>query len=252
MNKFLLFSRFQLKIVLRDYKGALIGFLMPLLSFVIFGNLFSQPDADMYGGVNIVPYLIPAFTLIIIVNAVLLMFGQYYANYREQGTLLKYKLLGLSDSFVTVSIFLSTIVFQILAITLLVILGNVTQNVSIPYTNLISIGIGLVIINLYQYALSLILQALVKNSTAYGSLALLLFNFQMFLGGLTFPPEILPEFLMNVVKYCNPIYYGLIMFRGIWTDEKSILDFWQEGLILIIVTIVMIFVSYLLNKRKEF
>lgn len=250
MRNLWIFSQFQLRMLFRDYKLTLIGFLVPVLSFIVFSNLFSGQNYDM-NNVNIVDYLIPAFILVIIVNAVLLMFGQYYAAYSDSGTLLKYKLLGIKDWIVTLSIFIASFVFQVSAILILVIVGNISKGISIPYANVVSIIPAIFLINLLQYSYVLLLQSLTKNATAYNSIAIVIFNYQMFLGGLTFPPEIMPPFLLNIIKYGNPIYYGLLLFRGVWTEEKQLLHFGREILILFAVSLIVLLISYIIRQKKE-
>lgn len=248
MKKFLAFSKFQFKIFLRDYKATAIGFMVPILSFVIFSNLFGKTAFDVDGNNSIVPYLIPAFVIIIIINAVLLLFGEYFAAYKERGTLLKYKLIGISPSLIRASIFLPVILFQVLSAAILIILGYKTQNIEVPYDNFLNILMGFVIINIFQYTLVMFIQSFVKSSSAYNSIALLLFNFQMFLGGLTFPPEIFPSLLVTITKFTNPIYYGLIMMRGVWVNGESILAFTKEISILLGVSLVLFTISFLKDK----
>lgn len=249
MNNMLIFTQYQSKLLLRNYKTMAIGFLMPVLMFVIFSNVFS--GLDITGTqFTIVDYLLPAFIPIIIINAVIVIYGQYLALYEEQGNLLKYRLLGLNNVTISFGIFLATLIFQILAILILIGTAMITTDVPIPYDNILSVFVVLAVLNLFQYAIVYLVSAVTNKSATYQSIALILFNFQMFLGGLTFPPEMFPEFLQNLVKFINPIYYGLIAMRGVWTEKESVFSYAPEIGILVIVTVVFLVVATIIKRKK--
>lgn len=226
-----------------------IGFLMPVLMFVIFSNVFSDIDVTNTQ-FTIVDYLLPAFIPIIIINAVIIIYGQYIATYEEQGNLLKYRLLGLNNVTVSFGIFLATLIFQVMAIFILILTAIILTDVPIPYDNVISVIIVLTIINLFQFAIAYLVTAFTTKSAAYQSIALILFNFQMFLGGLTFPPEMFPDFLRTLVEYINPIYYGLIAMRGVWTENQSVFSYGQELGILLLLTAVFIIIAGYIKRQK--
>ncbi len=183
-----------------------IGFLMPVLMFIIFSNVFVDIGVDNTE-FTIVDYLLPAFIPIIIINAVIVIYGQYLASYEEQGNLLKYRLLGLNNVTISFGIFIATLIFQVAAILILIITAIIATDVPIPYDNVLSVILVLTVINLFQFAIAYLVTAVTSKSATYQSIALILFNYQMFLGGLTFPPEMFPDFLRTLVEYVNPIYY---------------------------------------------
>lgn len=243
-------SKHQTKMLMRNSKTTIIGFLIPVIMFFIFSNLLSSmtvPDT----GTSIVNYLIPAYIPIIVINAVVVIFGQYYMLYKERGDLLKYKLIGIKPVVVASGIFFSTIIFQILAIALLVGVGRLSKGLVIPVANMPAILAALALINFYQFSLAYFIVALMKKSTTYQSVALVVFYLQMFLGGLTFPPEMFPAFLKQLVYIFNPIVHGLEIMRGVWTDGASITSFPLEAGVLFGVSLVLIAVGSQVNKRRK-
>jgi len=238
--------------LMRNSKATIIGFLVPVIMFFVFSNLldgFSVPGT----GRSIVEYLVPAYIPIIIINAVVVIFGQYYILYKERGDLLKYKLMGISPIIVATALFFSTIIFQIIAISLLIAVGNISKGVPLPTSNLPSIFLALIIINIYQFSLAYLIVSFLGKSTTYQSVAMVIFYIQMFLGGLTFPPEMFPSFLKKIVYVSNPIVYGLEIMRGVWTDKVPITQYGKEiGILLSVSTILLIVGSIANKKRKEF
>ncbi|QKY71294.1 ABC transporter permease [Lentibacillus sp. CBA3610] len=250
MSNLTTFSFFQLKLLMRGYKDTAIGFFLPVAMFIIFSNVFAGEIIEETG-FSLVDYLLPAFILIIIINAVIVIYGQYYSVYKEQGNLLKYRLLGLDHFTISIGILLPTLIFQFVAIMLLVITAIITSDVPIPIDNILSVVTVIGLVNLFQYSLAAIIFTVTSKSAGYQSVALLFFFYQMFLGGLTFPPEMFPDSLETIVEFLNPIYYALIAFRGVWTEGEPIYVYYQELSIIVIVTIVLLLIGYILTKKKR-
>jgi ABC-2 type transport system permease protein len=78
---------------------------------------------------------------------------------------------------------------------------------------------------------------------------MLVFYFQMFLGGLTFPPEMLPSFLQHFIQICNPIVYGLYLMRAAWFGDGTLFDVAKDVGILLGVALALMVATK--NKRKN-
>ncbi|BDD38865.1 hypothetical protein GUT183_11030 [Streptococcus ruminantium] len=252
MNSLYILSKHQTKMLMRNSKSTIVGFLVPVIMFFVFSNLLGSYSIDSTGR-TITEYLIPAYIPIIIINAVVVIFGQYYILYKERGDLLKYKLMGISSVTVASAIFFSTIIFQVIATALLVAVGYFTKGVAFPLANIPSILIALIILNFYQFSIAYFVVSLLSKSTTYQSIAAVIFYFQMFLGGLTFPPEMFPDVLKKVMYFINPIVYGLQIMRGVWTDGEIIFNFGKEIAILVVVSVSLVLLGSFVNKKtKEF
>ncbi|WP_242145763.1 MULTISPECIES: ABC transporter permease [unclassified Bacillus cereus group] len=249
MDNLLVLSGYQIKLLLRNVKSVILGFTLPIAMFFIFSNLLSGYTVD--GQMALTNLLVPAYIPIIIVNGVMVIFGQNFIVYKEQGNLLKFKLLGISGLTVSASLYIATFIFQLVASLLLVVFASVLKNISIPFENVPNVIIVFLIINMYQFAITYFLTAFINKSVTYQSVSLLIFYFQIFLGGLTFPPEMFPTFLKNLVYLFNPIIYGLTMMRGVWSTNDSVLDYPKEIMILVGVSIVLITLGMAIQKKLK-
>lgn len=249
MTNFLYLFPFQIKLLFRNYKTLILGFSLPIIMFFIFSNLLSSYKVS--GNIPLENLLVPAYIPIIIVNGVLVIFGQSFMIYKEQGNLLKYKLLGVSPLILSFSIFCATFIFQVIATIILIIFAYFTKGIQFPFENLLSIFLVFIIINFFQFSIAYVLTTVVSKSTTYQSLSLLLFYFQIFLGGLTFPPEMFPNFLKNIVYWTNPIIYALKIMRNIWVTNHSILDFPKELTILISSSILLLIIGTIIQKKHS-
>lgn len=236
--------------LMRNSKETIIGFLVPVIMFIVFSNLLDGVSVPGTGR-SIVEYLVPAYIPIIIINAVVVIFGQYYILYKERGDLLKYKLMGINPIIVATALFFSTIIFQLIAICLLIAVGNISKGVPLPNSNILSILAALIIINIYQFSLAYLIVSLTRKSTTYQSIAMVIFYIQMFLGGLTFPPEMFPSLLKRIIYVANPIIYGLEIMRGVWTDNVLITQYSKEVGILLSVSAVLLAVGTIVNKKRK-
>ncbi|GGO06583.1 ABC transporter permease [Saccharibacillus kuerlensis] len=231
MDNLIALSGYQIKLLMRNAKSLILGFSLPIAMFFIFSNLLDGYRVG--GGMSLTELLVPAYIPIIIVNGVLVIYGQTFMLYKEQGNLLKFKLLGISGLTVSSGLYIATFLFQIAASVLLVGFAAVVKQVEIPYASLPNLAAAFLLINLYQFALTYFLTSLIHKSVTYQGVSQLIFYFQIFLGGLTFPPEMFPNFLREFVYIFNPIVYGLEMMRGLWSGNGNLLDYGKEAIILI-------------------
>lgn len=242
MTNVQILGRYQLKLQLRNFKGIFFSIVFPTIMFLIFSNLLGKsfnPDTN----ISIKDYLVPAYIPIIVINTIVMTFGFLLVSYKEHKYFIKYKLLGLKPIEIAGSLFFAVSLFQIIGILILVVVAYITKDVVIPYSNLINVFIAIGVINLFEFALTFLLGAIIGNSGTYQSIAVILFYFQMFLGGLTFPPEMFSSTVRSVMEIINPIIHGLYMLRGVWTEGQSIFNYTKEMGILLSLSMVMILIA---------
>jgi len=133
--------------------------------------------------------------------------------------------MGYKPIQVALTLFISVLIFQLMGITTLILTAIITKGAIFPIDNLIQIILILFIINIFQFALSFFLASLFNKSAAYQSVAMIVFFYQMFLGGMTFPPEMLPQRIRMLSEIFNPIIHGLYVMREIWVMGRSVLEF---------------------------
>lgn len=249
MDNLIALSGYQIKLLMRNAKSLILGFSLPVAMFFIFSNLLGGYTVGE--GTPIVDLLVPAYLPIIIVNGVLVIYGQTFLQYKEQGNLLKFKLLGISGLTVSSGLYIATFLFQIAASVLLVAFASVLKGITLPYQSLPAIAVVFLLINAYQFALVYVLTSIIHKTVTYQAISQLLFYYQIFLGGLTFPPEMFPDFLRKFVYLFNPIVYGLEMMRGAWAGTGRLLDYGKEAAILLGVSVVMIAVGVWVQRRSN-
>jgi ABC-2 type transport system permease protein len=72
--------------------------------------------------------------------------------------------------------------------------------------------------------------------------------FQMFLGGLTFPIEMFPQFLQKLVYYINPIVYGRNALLAAWTNNPAMGNVVKDNMILLCISLGLVFLSMAIQR----
>lgn len=249
MYKLAALTRYQIVLITRNFKAVSLALAMPIVMFIIFATIM---DGNLQvEGMSFVDLIVPAFMGIIIVNAVLVLFGHYYVVYREQGNYTKYRLKGISSVQVSLSIFIPIIVLQVIAAIVLVLVGVLYKDIVLPINNLPAVFMGFILVNFYQYSLVYFLSAIINKSTTYQSVSTILFNIQMFVGGLTFPVELFPAGIRDIVYFIVPIANGADILKGTWSHNKSFFDFPSQITILLIYTITQIIIARIIFRKKR-
>ncbi|KAB3532824.1 ABC transporter permease [Alkaliphilus serpentinus] len=232
MNKLGALCFYQFKLQLRDYVNMFFVVAFPVLMFIIFGSILD--GLLHYDGIsNAIDYLLPSYIPIVITNTAVLIFGTLLVNHKEHNFFIKYKLLGFKPVHVAFALFFSVLIFQFLGIAALILTAVLTNDIALPINNLHNVLIIMITINIFQFALAFFLSTVFNKSAVYQTVALIIFYFQMFLGGMTFPPEMFTETITKMTEIFNPIIHGLYVIRGVWVEGKSILDFPLEMMILL-------------------
>ncbi|QNO13484.1 ABC transporter permease [Alkalicella caledoniensis] len=250
MNKLMALISYQFKLQTRDFMNLFFIIAFPMIMYIFFSNLL---EGEVYyeGTLKAIDFLLPAYIPLIISNTVVLIFGQMLANHVEFNFFIKYKLLGYKPVQVAGSLFLSVLLFQAVGIATLILTAVVSKGVSIPLGNMFNIVLVLSIINILQFAIAFFLSSVFSKSTSYQSVAMIVFYFQMFLGGMTLPPEMFPARILLIAEVFNPIIHGVYALRGVWIQGHSVLQYPMQLLIVLGASIVLIAIGSKFFKWSE-
>ena len=248
MKKIISLIKYHTQLLFRDLNSVMFSFIMPIGFYLLFANMLKgMPTGDN----SIQELLIPLYTIIIIGNAVLNVFGILVAQAKETGNLTKYKFLGIKELIFSATLYSATIIFQFSVIVSFLIFTQIYAKIHFPISQIIPIMIVLILINIYQFAISYFLNALINKSSLYSSVALTFYMFQMFLGGLTFPLEMFPEMLRNIIYVINPIVYGRNALIDVWVNRVSLVDTVSNLLILLAASLLLFIIGRGLNILNE-
>lgn len=248
MRKLISMLKYNTRLLFRDMSSVLFAFLMPIGFYILFANMLGGIEVD---GGTMGELMIPLYTIIIIGNAVICVYGGFYAQARESGNLTKYKFLGVNELVFSVSLYGATVIFQVIVIVSFLIFTRIYAGISFPLSRMLPVMVVLIVINLYQYAVSYFLNAVIRKASLYNSISLTVYMFQMFLGGLTFPIEMFPAFLRKAVFVINPIIYGRNALIDVWSKQTGLLETMPNILILLAVSAGLIVLGGIINQAFQ-
>ncbi|MBM7616402.1 ABC transporter permease [Alkaliphilus hydrothermalis] len=247
MKKLNALVTYQFKLQSREFINLFFIIVFPVIMYVFFSNMLAG-ELFYNGSFEAIDFLLPAYIPIVTTNTILLIFGHMLISHKEHNFFIKYKLMGFKPLQVAGALFLAVFIFQILGIATLIITAVITNGVRLPIDNLFQVLLILLLINFFQFTVTFCVGSIFTKSSTYQSVALIIFYFQMFLGGMTFPPEMFPEKIRLFSQIFNPIIHGLHMMRGIWIMGKSIWDYPVQLTILLGVSGILLLIG--INRFK--
>lgn len=224
MKKLKVLSLYQLKLQMRDLQTMFFLIGLPVAFYLVSAYML-KGMTNYFGAFPPQDFIIPSYIPITIANSGVMIFGLKLTLYREKNYFIRYKLLGFQPLQIAVSISITTVICQFIGILSLLLVAVITNNITIPFNNIINVILAIFIITLFQFSLGYFLSSILKKSAAYQTIGLLVFYFEMVFGGLTLPPELFGRTMTSILEIINPMIHGLYMLRGVWLEGKSILDF---------------------------
>lgn len=237
MKKFKALCAYQFKLQMRDLETVFFLVGLPMIFYLV-STYILKGLVGQFGPYTPQDFIIPSYLPIIIANSGVMIFGLKLTLYRERNYFVRYKLLGYKPLEIAVSISVTTLICQSVGIISLLAVAILTNSITIPFSNLHNVLLVILLITLFQFSLGYFLSTILRKTSTYQTIGLLIFFFQMLLGGLTLPPELFGDAITRVIKIINPIVHALYMLRGTWLEGKGILKFPLELAIIGGITVV--------------
>lgn len=249
MSKLMALTKYQFKLLARNKQVLLITILMPVAMFLVFSSFMD--DTIVIDGLPIANWFIPSFSLIIVANIMILQYGYFYVKMREIGAFTRFKLLGVKPIVSSLASFIPLLVLELIAIVILIGTGYFAKSIILPAERLPAILLILLLNNALQFGFVYLVTAFVKQGGTYQGISNILFNLQLFAGGLTFPEQLFPDFVLRLAKIFLPVLYGVRVLKAVWIQGESPLAYGRELLILSGVTAGLLIIGSLARKRQK-
>lgn len=238
-------TKYNFKLLFRDKSSVLMAFLMPIGFYILFGYMLQNVE---FSGSSLSDLLIPLYIIIIIGNAVISVFGTFYVQARESGNLQKFKFMGVSELIFSFTLFVATFAFQLIVIVAFIVFTYFYKGTVFPVQNMFPVLVTLAIIEIFHFAVTFLLTSILRKASIYNPISLAFYMFQMFLGGLTFPIEMFPQFLQKLVYYINPVIYGRNALLAAWTGNSAFGSVVKDNVILLAISVVLVIVAVCVQR----
>lgn len=238
-------TKYNFKLLFRDKSSVLMAFLMPIGFYILFGYMLQNVE---FSGSALSDLLVPLYIIIIIGNAVISVFGTFYVQARESGNLQKFKFMGVNELCFSFTLFMATFAFQLIVIIAFVVFTYFYNGTVFPVQNIIPVLVTLAVIEIFHFAVTFFLTSVLRKTSIYNPISLAFYMFQMFLGGLTFPIEMFPQFLQKLVYYINPIIYGRNALLAAWTNNPAVGDVVKDNVILLSISVGLVILAICVQR----
>lgn len=226
-------TKMELKLFFRERIALLFTFIVPAVSFIVFGLMFRT---NSYDGLDYFQAYIPSMIAIIIFTTAFFSMGVQIVIDREKGVYKRLKGTPLNQQ----AIFTATVIKGFLAIyvgaieiMLIAKFGFKTELTAHPF----EFFLALTFCSITFFSIGFIVSALVKRMQTALGIAMMAMYPMMFLSGATLPLETLPEVLQNS-SYLVPLTYVVNVLRDGWNGTLFTSGAWVDLGVLIGILIV--------------
>jgi ABC-2 type transport system permease protein len=198
MNRLAKLTLTELKLFLRDPTAVFFAVVFPPALLGILGAIpaFRVPNEDL-GGLRVVDLYVPIMIGFVLAMLAVSVLPTYLATYRERGVLRRLSTTPVRPSGVLLAQLALGLGMALLAVALVLVVGAVALDTALPRQPLAFLA-AFLLGAAALFAVGLLIAALAPSGKAASAIGTMLFFPLMFLAGLYFPREAMPEVLRRV------------------------------------------------------
>jgi len=214
MRSFKTLAYVNLKLYLREPMATFFTLAFPPLLVLLFGAMYGNDPAAMFGGYGSMDISMPAYTALILSTVGLLGVPITISGYRETGVLRRFKATALRPITYIAADVVANLVMTLLGMLGLVVVGWLLYRVQFE-GNAVAVGCAVIFGGLGMFSVGYLIASLTPNARAAQVIGMVIFYPMMFLSGAGIPLEVLPESIQKVSTFM-PLTYVVKLLRGLW------------------------------------
>lgn len=232
----------ETKLFLRDYTGTFFTLAFPVLLLVIYGSIYGNEPNSFFGGHGIIDFYVPAYICMVMATAGLLTLPVALASYREKGVLLRLQATPLRPQAILAAEVVVHLAMTIAGALLLIIIGAFAYHINFlghPLSMLAAFVLGFLSI----FTIGFVIASLAPSARTAEIVGFVLYFPMLFLSGATFPIQLFPPVLRNIVQFV-PMTHVVNLLQGLWLGES-----WGDHLTQVIVLATIIVGGVIFSSR---
>jgi len=208
MSGFTKLTLTEAKLFWRDPTGWFFALAFPPLLLVILGSVpaFREPDAEL-GGLRVIDLYVPILVGFVLAMLAISVLPNYLATYREKGILRRLATTPVQPSSLLLAQLAMGVGMALVAVALVLGIGVVVFDTAMP-EHLLGYLVAFVLAAAASFAVGLLIAAVAPSGKAASGIGSILFFPMMFLAGLYFPREVMPEVLRRIGDF-TPLGAGV-------------------------------------------
>ncbi|MEZ5070760.1 MAG: ABC transporter permease [Bacteroidales bacterium] len=213
----------ETKLFLREPMAAFFTVVFPLMLLGLFGAIYGNEPADIFGGRGMVDMSVPAYIAMIISTVGLLSITINVTSYREKGILRRYRTTPMRPYVILLDNLAVNFVMTLLGALLLILLGKVVWHLQFEGKALAFL-FAFSLSALSFFSLGFIIASLATTARVAQVVGMVIFYPMLFLSGAAIPLQVMPDSIQKVASFL-PLYYVVDLLQGMWFGEP-LTDHW--------------------------
>ncbi len=215
MKTFLKLTLIDLKLFLRNYIASFFTFVFPLLMLVLFGGIYGNKPAAIFGGYGSMDITVPGYVASLIIGTTAFMgLPMDLAFQRQLGVLRRMRATPMHPAMVLGAKMTTNLLITIAGIAVMVIAGAALYQAYVP-ANWLPVLLGIMLCCVCLFSLGFAMASMVRSANAVRAVSFAVFYPMMFFSGGTIPGQFLPETIQNVARVM-PLTYSVNLIRDLW------------------------------------
>jgi ABC-2 type transport system permease protein len=208
----------ELKLYSRNYIAVFFTFAFPLLMLFLFGGIYGNEPAAIFGGHGSVDITIPGYIATIVIGTTaFISLPMDIAVQRQLGVLRRYRATPLAPASVLASKLVTNLIVSLLGSGLLLAAGAIFYHAVLP-ANFAVILLGMLLCSLSLYAVGFALASAIRSVNAVRAVTLAVFYPMMFISGGSLPEQFLPATVRTISK-ALPMTYTVSLLKDLWFGQ---------------------------------
>jgi len=231
-----------MKLYLREPMAAFFTLAYAPMILFIFGFIYGNEPAPLFGGRGYIDIAVPSFMALIITSVGLMVVPIETGIAREKGILRRFHSTPISPA---IYIFSNVFVYYLMTLSGIVILfliGKFVYGANFE-GNYLSVFAGLTLSTLSFFAFGFLVASLAPTARTAQTIGMVIAFPMMFLSGAAIPIEVLSDKVVNISRFL-PLYHIVTFMRGLWIGER-----WSGHLIEIFVLIGILVVGTVVSTK---
>jgi len=224
MRSFLNLTWVNLKLYVREPVATFFTLVFPSLMVLLFGAMYGNDPAPLFGGRGSMDVSMPAYTAMILATVAFIGVPITLGGYREAGVLRRYKATALRPFTYILSDVVANLLMTLVGMVGLVLVGWLLYRVRFE-GNVLTVIAGVVFCGLAMLAVGYLIASVAPNARTAQVVSMVIFYPMLFLSGAGIPLEIMPATIKKMASFL-PLTYVVKLLRGLWFGDS-----WGEHLL---------------------
>jgi ABC-2 type transport system permease protein len=215
MKSFLKLTWTETKLYTREPSAAFFTLAFPLLLLLLFGGIYGNEPAELFGGRGYLDIFVPALIGFIAITSAFLGISQTLATYRDQGVLRRYRAAPLHPGVLSAAAITMYAGITAVGALLTVAVAHIVYGVGLPEQPL-SVALAALLTTLTFLAMGLLLGSVAPTPRTAEAVGMVIYFPMIFLSGAVgIPREIMPELMQRLTEVL-PLTHAIDLLRSLW------------------------------------